>query len=148
MRAEERIAESLQATCRAMHHGAGASGLTPALHALLRRLERQGPQGVTDLARQLGVLPSSVTVASQKLERLRLVERRKAARDERRVVLALTEEGQAALAANRQRRAERLRRAISTLTREERATLSALLRRVEEALLAQAGEAGEERAAP
>lgn len=135
MEPEETIVESLQTLWRAVHQGP-AEGLTPALHGLLRRLERDGPQGVTSLARQLGVLPSSVTVASQRLERMGLVERRRGRGDERRVELALTDSGREAIAATRRRRAERLRRAVSTLAPEERERLAALLRALEEAVLA------------
>jgi DNA-binding MarR family transcriptional regulator len=104
--------------------------------AVLGRLDRQGPQSVSDLAASERVRQQSMAQTVSDLEADGLVERRPDPEDRRRAVVSLTSEGAAALEADRRHREGWLARAIDEdLSAEEQALLHAavdLLRRLAE----------------
>jgi DNA-binding MarR family transcriptional regulator len=105
--------------------------------AVLGRLDREGPQSVSDLAVAERVRPQSMAQTVGDLEGDGLVERRPDPGDRRRALVSLTEAGRAALLLDRGRREGWLARAIAEQLRpEEQAVLAdavELLRRLADA---------------
>jgi DNA-binding MarR family transcriptional regulator len=104
--------------------------------SVLGRLDREGPQSVSDLAVSERVRPQSMAQTVADLEGDGLVERRPDPGDRRRALVSLTDQGRAKLLVDRGRRDGWLAGAISEqLSREEQAVLAdavELLRRVAE----------------
>jgi DNA-binding MarR family transcriptional regulator len=91
----------------------------------LRRLDREGPQTIADLARFRGVTHQAVSRAVAELERLGLVERAANPHDARGFVLALSDAGRAAVESDRLARGEVIADAIrSALTPDDRRALA------------------------
>jgi DNA-binding MarR family transcriptional regulator len=115
---------------RAEHHFPLSHG------AVLGRLDREGPQSVSDLAVAERVRPQSMAQTVSDLESDGLVVRTPDPGDRRRALVQLTEQGLAALHADRRRREGWLARAIAEdLTPEEQSLLEnavALLRELAE----------------
>ncbi|HUO71125.1 MAG TPA: MarR family transcriptional regulator [Solirubrobacteraceae bacterium] len=105
--------------------------------AVLGRLDREGPQSVSDLAVAERVRPQSMAQTVGDLEADGLVVRTPDPDDRRRALVQLTDEGLAALHADRRRREGWLARAIAEdLTPEQRSLLCEaveLLRQLAEA---------------
>jgi DNA-binding MarR family transcriptional regulator len=105
--------------------------------AVLGRLDREGPQSVSDLAQSERVRPQSMAQTVGDLEADGLVERRPDPADRRRALVELTEQGRITLAADRLRREGWLALAIENeLSPDEQALLSdavELVRRLAEA---------------
>jgi DNA-binding MarR family transcriptional regulator len=104
--------------------------------AVLGRLDREGPQSVSDLAAKERVRQQSMAQTVSDLEADGLVERRPDPADRRRALVSLTEHGITTLQADRRHRAGWLAQAIDEdLTPEEQAVLRdavELLRRLAE----------------
>jgi len=104
--------------------------------AVLGRLDREGPQSVSDLAHAERVAPQSMAQTVSELETEHMVARHPDPGDRRRALVELTEAGRAALAQDRSRREGWLAQAIAQgLTRQEQAVLRdavQLLRRLTE----------------
>ncbi|HEY1359668.1 MAG TPA: MarR family transcriptional regulator [Thermoleophilaceae bacterium] len=104
--------------------------------AVLGRLDRGGPQSVSDLAVAERVRPQSMAQTVSDLESDGLVSRSPDPDDRRRALVALTGEGKSALEADRRRREGWLARAIDEdLSADEQALLRdavALLRQLAE----------------
>ena len=104
--------------------------------AVLGRLDREGPQSVSDLAASERMRQQSMAQTVSDLEADGLVERRPDPQDGRRALVSLTEQGIAVLQAERRQREGWLARAITDdLSPEEQAVLSdavELLRRLAE----------------
>jgi DNA-binding MarR family transcriptional regulator len=104
--------------------------------AVLGRLDRQGPQSVSDLATAERVRPQSMAQTVGDLEAEGLVARRPDPGDRRRSLVELTEEGIVTLQADRRQREGWLAQAIAEdLTLEDQAVLEravVLLRRLAE----------------
>ena len=104
--------------------------------AVLGRLDREGPQSVSDLAAAERVRPQSMAQTVSDLEADGLVGRKPDPGDRRRALVSLTKEGQEALEADRRNRVGWLARAIADdLSAEEQAVLRdavELLRRLAE----------------
>ena len=104
--------------------------------AVLGRLDREGPQSVSDLAASERMRQQSMAQTVSDLEGDGLVERRPDPQDRRRALVSLTEQGIAVLQAERRQREGWLARAITDdLSLEEQAVLSdavELLRRLAE----------------
>jgi DNA-binding MarR family transcriptional regulator len=101
--------------------------------AVLGRLDRAGPQSVSDLAVAEGVRPQSMAQTVSDMEADGYVRRRPDPGDRRRALVDFTDEGRAALEADRRHRVGWLARAIEDLTPEEQGVLaeaSELLRRL------------------
>jgi DNA-binding MarR family transcriptional regulator len=105
--------------------------------AVLGRLDREGPQSVSDLAHAERVRPQSMAQTVTELEHDALVERRPDPDDRRRALVKLTRQGRHALNAERRRSEGWLAQAIANdFSDRERALLSKsleLFRRLSEA---------------
>jgi DNA-binding MarR family transcriptional regulator len=102
----------------------GEMQVTPQMDAILHHLALSGPLTVGEMARHFGRAQSVVSEIVSGMEKKRLLERMRDARDKRRVLVWLTDEGRAALA----RRAEvldpdRVARAMRRLDPTQRSTL-------------------------
>ncbi|HEX6459854.1 MAG TPA: MarR family transcriptional regulator [Thermoleophilaceae bacterium] len=92
--------------------------------AVLGRLDREGPQSVSDLAAAERVRPQSMAQTVSDLESDGLVERTPDPGDRRRALVSLTTQGNDALQADRRQRDGWLARAIADdLSPEEQAVL-------------------------
>jgi DNA-binding MarR family transcriptional regulator len=104
--------------------------------SVLGRLDREGPQSVSDLAAAERVRPQSMAQTVSDLEGDGLVERRPDPSDKRRQLVSLTVQGNEALQADRRHRVGWLAAAIDEdLSAQEQAVLSdavELLRRLTE----------------
>jgi len=110
-------------------HGPKRSVWTPQGWAVLHHLEMAGPLTVTEAARHMDRAQSVMSEIIDGLERKGLLARMRDARDRRRTLVWLTDEGRAAMAEERQILcAERLRSAFARLPEATRAGLLANLR--------------------
>ncbi len=104
---------------------------------VLGRLDRQGPQGVSDLAAAERVRPQSMAQTVGELEAMGLIHRRPDPDDRRRALVELTDRGRSTLQADRRQREGWLARAIrDELPPDEQALLRDavdVLRRIAEA---------------
>ena len=102
--------------------------------AVLGRLDRDGPQSVSELAAAERIRPQSMAQTVSELEADGLLARHPDAADRRRAVVELTEAGRVVLAADRRQREGWLARAIADdFSAEEQRVLSeaiGLLRRL------------------
>ena len=93
--------------------------------AALGRLEREGPQSVSDLAHSERVRPQSMAQTVSELEQDGLVQRRPDPGDRRRALVELTQGGHQTLSAERRRSEGWLAQAIANdLSARERTLLS------------------------
>src|SRR5256885_5547839 len=104
--------------------------------AVLGRLDREGPQSVSDLATKERVRPQSMAQTVADLEADGYVERHPDPDDRRRAIVALTDAGRATLAEDRRRREGWLARALDErLSAHERRVIGEaveILRRIAE----------------
>ena len=99
--------------------------------AVLGRLDRDGAQTVSDLARAERVRPQSIAQSVRELEARGLVRRRPDLRDRRRALIELTHKGDAELWADRDRREGWLAHEIERgLSLDEQATLARAVARL------------------
>jgi DNA-binding MarR family transcriptional regulator len=102
--------------------------------AVLGRLDREGPQGVSDLAKVERMRPQSMAQTVAELEAEGLVEREPDPRDRRRALVQLTAQGRAILQAERRARegwlAQAIERDLSTSEQELLSDAVELLRRL------------------
>jgi len=98
-------------------------GFSLAQGAVLGRLDREGPQSVSDLAGKERMRPQSMAQTVSDLENEGLVARSPDPDDRRRALISLTAGGSELLTASRQRREGWLERAIEELPGEDRATV-------------------------
>jgi DNA-binding MarR family transcriptional regulator len=97
--------------------------------AVLGRLDREGPQSVSDLAAAERVRPQSMAQTVGDLESDGLVNRRPDPDDRRRALVELTEEGRTVLGADRRQREGWLAGAIQeNFSAQEQATLGEAVR--------------------
>jgi DNA-binding MarR family transcriptional regulator len=106
------------------------------------RSVREGPQTLGKLGQANGLSATSVTRIVDRLERRRLVSRRRESEDRRLVRVHLEPEGERVLGEVRVLRGSDIHRAVEAMTSEERIQLTASLRRMVE--LASAARAAEE----
>lgn len=120
-----RTASELRAVLGRLMRRLRAEHRFPLSHgAVLGRLDRGGPQGVSDLAAAERVRPQSMAQTVSDLESDGLVERNPDPGDRRRALVSLTAEGNEALQADRRAREGWLARAIADdLAPEEQALL-------------------------
>ncbi|KOX40835.1 MarR family transcriptional regulator [Streptomyces sp. NRRL F-7442] len=113
---------------RYVRHSARTGGLSTAASSTLARLDREGPQRLTELARAEGVSQPNMTQLVTRLERAGLARRTADASDGRGVLVAVTSAGLDVLARRRAERAAALRLLMEDMTGPERqATTTALL---------------------
>ncbi|MBV9230899.1 MAG: MarR family transcriptional regulator [Chloroflexi bacterium] len=128
----ERLAEDLLTLARKLrplrHHG-----MTPQQYWLLRHLRRSGPRSIGELADELGVTTGSATMACKRLEKDGLVVRERQADDERKVQVALTDQGRAQIDTWLQHRLDALTALLDVLDQQEQQELQRLLERLIEA---------------
>jgi DNA-binding MarR family transcriptional regulator len=126
---ERRIARLVQLLRANSRSGSGVAGLLA-----LRRLEEHGPLRITDLAAAELVAQPTMTGIVRRLEHDGLVQRTPDPLDARAARIALTEAGQAELAAVRSARAAVLQQRLDRLDDEGRAALAAALDPLEQLL--------------
>ncbi|RPE38091.1 MarR family transcriptional regulator [Streptomyces sp. Ag109_O5-1] len=95
--------------------------------SVLARLAADGPDSPTSLAEMERVRPQAMASTLAGLEQRGLVRRTRDARDGRRSIVAVTEDGRAMLAERRTESVQRLAAALDEFSAEERATLAAAL---------------------
>jgi DNA-binding MarR family transcriptional regulator len=103
---------------------------------VLGRLDREGPQSISDLAAGARMRPQSMAQTVRELEERGLVVRRPDPEDKRRAFVELTPAGRETLAADRAHRDSWLAVALDSLSEDERAALAAaapVLRRLADA---------------
>ncbi|HET7588699.1 MAG TPA: MarR family transcriptional regulator [Solirubrobacterales bacterium] len=98
-------------------------GFSLAQGAVIGRLDREGPQSVSDLAARERMRPQSMAQTVSDLEAEGLVERTPDPDDRRRALVSLTGSGRELLVTSRQRREGWLERAIEDLPEADRATV-------------------------
>jgi DNA-binding MarR family transcriptional regulator len=102
--------------------------------AVLGRLDRQGPQGVSDLAKAERMRPQSMAQTVSELEAEGLVERNPDPLDGRRALVELTKHGKSVLEADRRARegwlAQAIEQDLSPAEQEVLADAAELLRRL------------------
>ncbi len=120
-----RTASELRAVLGQLMRRLRAEHRFPLSHgAVLGRLDREGPQSVSDLAAAERVRPQSMAQTVSDLEADGLVERNPDPGDRRRALVSLTTEGNDALQADRRHREGWLARAIADdLSPDEQAML-------------------------
>ncbi|MCU1480728.1 MAG: Transcriptional regulator [Subtercola sp.] len=123
-----------QLTRRLREQSNATGDYTHSQGSALLRLEREGPQTISDLARAEGVRPQSMAAIVQFLLEAGLVEGSPDPKDGRKTLLSITDEARAKFASGRLAKEDWLFRTIrTTLTAEEQATLATsipLLRRL------------------
>ena len=113
---------------RYVRQSARTGSLSTAASSTLGRLEREGPQRLTELARAEGVSQPNMTQLVTRLERADLARRTADASDGRGVLVAVTTTGLEVLARRRAERAGALQQLMEDMTGPERqATTTALL---------------------
>ncbi|AOW85436.1 MarR family transcriptional regulator [Streptomyces olivaceus] len=113
---------------RYVRQSARTGSLSTAASSTLGRLEREGPQRLTELARAEGVSQPNMTQLVTRLERAGLVRRTADASDGRGVLVAVTSTGLEVVARRRAERAHALEQLMEDMTGPERqATTTALL---------------------
>ena len=125
----EAVASDLRLVVGQLVRRLRAHGTFPVSQAIvLGRLDREGPQSVSDLARADGVRPQSMAQTVRQLEAAELVDRQPDPDDGRRAIVGLTKRGRAAIETERADRATWLAEAIENeLTRTEQQTLARVL---------------------
>lgn len=98
-------------------------GFSLAQGAVLGRLDREGPQSVSDLAGKERMRPQSMAQTVSDLEAEALVERHPDPDDRRRALVSLTKAGVELINATRERREGWLVRAIEDLPDDDRETV-------------------------
>jgi DNA-binding MarR family transcriptional regulator len=98
-------------------------GFSLAQGAVLGRIDRDGPQSISDLAGRERMRPQSMAQTVSDLERDGLVERSPDPDDRRRALISLTAGGRSLLTSSRRRREGWLERAIEELPSEDRSTV-------------------------
>jgi DNA-binding MarR family transcriptional regulator len=104
--------------------------VTPEQYWILRFLDSNGPQRVSDIASYIGTTASPVTISVKRLEKQNLVKRERNSKDERVVTVRLTKEGKERFEFWRLRRREAISGVFESLTQKEKTTLLALLQKV------------------
>jgi MarR family transcriptional regulator, organic hydroperoxide resistance regulator len=119
---------------RAMTSGQAGDGLSLAQLSLLEPLAGCGERTVGQLAAAAAVSVPTATRMIKQLEGRGLLVRRRSVEDERRVLVALTERGEASLAEVGERHRAKQVRTLAEFGPAERAALAAQLRRLARAI--------------
>jgi DNA-binding MarR family transcriptional regulator len=97
---------------------------------ILRLLYDSGPQRIKDIAEEIGITPSPVTISVKKLAGSKLVTRERGKADERIVTVRLTDEGRRFFESWRSDRNQALSSLFNVLDDREREELNQLLGKV------------------
>lgn len=118
----ERFERAYRRLWGALHRG-DEPGLSQHERQLLHHVPASGGVALMDLARHLALPKSTASVVVKDLERRGFVRRRRDTRDERRLAIVLTAEGQRRVAADTVLEPEQLGRALAALDDERRVAL-------------------------
>jgi DNA-binding MarR family transcriptional regulator len=110
-----------------------ACGVSLARTKVLTQLHR-GPARPSVLAAEFGFAPRTITELVDTLERDGLVTRQPDPTDRRALLVALTSEGEAALAVGRAARARLMKQVFGALGPDDRATMARLLQTLDDAM--------------
>jgi len=108
----------------------GAGEVTSEQYWILRLLYTSGAQRISDIASNIGITASPVTISVKRLERDNLVKRERSTVDERVVRVQLTKHGRDQFELWRLRRRKALSRIFDALDESEKISLLALLNKV------------------
>jgi DNA-binding MarR family transcriptional regulator len=118
---------------RAFDGGMNACGVSLARTKVLSQLQH-GPARPSVLAAEFGLAPRTITELVDTLERDDLVTRQPDPTDRRALLVALTSEGEAALAVGRAARARLMNQVFGALGPHDRATMARLLQTLDDAM--------------
>ena len=118
---------------RAFDGGMNACGVSLARTKVLSQLQR-GPARPSVLAAEFGFAPRTITELVDTLERDGMVTRQPDRTDRRALLVALTSEGEAALAVGRGARARLMTQVFGALGPDDRATMARLLQTLDDAM--------------
>ena len=127
--ASERLVENLFSLARLLRPGRD-SGMTPQQYWLLRQLRRDGALSIGELAQSLGITTGSATVACKRLEHAGLLTRARQHEDERKVQVALTEQGEELFDSLRQKKRAELAQWLDVLDQREQDELLDMVERL------------------
>ncbi|MFZ6763197.1 MarR family winged helix-turn-helix transcriptional regulator [Pseudoroseomonas sp. WGS1072] len=97
---------------------------------ILHYVEANPDCGPTDAARYLGVAPTTLSSATDRLAKRGLLERLRPSGDRRAVALRLSKEGQAYAAAHKKAYMAMFRKMLDSLTVEERGAFVAMMKKI------------------
>jgi DNA-binding MarR family transcriptional regulator len=118
---------------RVFDGGMNACGVSLARTKVLTQLQR-GPARPSVLAAEFGLAPRTITELVDTLERDALVTRQPDPTDRRALLVALTSEGEAALAVGRAARARLMTQVFGALEPGDRTTMTRLLQTLDDAM--------------
>jgi DNA-binding MarR family transcriptional regulator len=118
---------------RAFDGGMNACGVSLARTKVLSQLQH-GPARPSVLAAEFGLAPRTITELVDTLERDGLVTRQPDPTDRRALLVALTSEGEAALAVGRAARGRLMKQVFGPLGSDDRATMARLLQTLDDAM--------------
>jgi DNA-binding MarR family transcriptional regulator len=118
---------------RAFDGGMNACGVSMARTKVLSQLQR-GPARPSVLAAEFGLAPRTITELVDTLQRDGLVTRQPDPTDRRALLVALTSEGEAALAVGRAARARLMKQVFGALGPDDRTTMARLLQTLDDAM--------------
>jgi DNA-binding MarR family transcriptional regulator len=119
---------------RVFDDGMSACGLTLARTKVLAQLQLGGAARPSVLAVEFGVAPRTITELVDTLERDGLVVRHPDPTDRRALLVALTSEGEAALAVADAARARLMKQVFGALEPDDRVTMARLLQTLDDAM--------------
>ncbi len=119
---------------RVFDDGMSGCGLTMARTKVLAQLQLGGAARPSVLAAEFGVAPRTITELVDTLERDGLVVRHADPTDRRALLVALTSEGEAALAVAHDTRARLMKQVFGALEADDRATMARLLQTLDDAM--------------
>jgi DNA-binding MarR family transcriptional regulator len=119
---------------RAFDGGMSACGVSLTRTKVLSQLQYGGPARPSVLAAEFGFAPRTITELVDTLERDGLVTRQPDPTDRRALLVALTSEGEAALAVARTARARLMKQVFGALKADDRATMARLLQTLDDAM--------------
>ena len=122
-----RLTTAVERLFSVLRHGNPPNDISLTAASTLRRLEREGPHRLTELAAAEGVTQPAMTQLAQRLERDGLAERTTDATDGRVVLVRVTQAGRDLLARRRTVRAEHLAALLRDLSAEDEALIAAAL---------------------
>lgn len=122
-----RLTAAVERLFSLLRHGNPPNDISLTAASTLRRLEREGPRRLTELAAAEGVTQPAMTQLAQRLERDGLAERTTDATDGRVVLVRVTQAGRDLLARRRAVRAEHLAALLRHLSADDEALIAAAL---------------------
>ena len=122
-----RLTATVERLFSLLRHGNPPNDISLTAASTLRRLEREGPRRLTELATAEGVTQPAMTQLAQRLERDGLAERTTDPADGRVVLVRVTQAGRDLLARRRAVRASHLSALLSRLPADDQALIAAAL---------------------